>query len=364
MSYRSYAWFKWLRSIDKVTLVLTLVIASIGIVLITSSGPVIARKIGLAQNHFIKSHAFNLCLSVVLMIVCSCLSDTQIKSFCKILFILFILLTVLTLLKSSGIKGSKRWINFFGFSLQPSEFLKPFFSVFCALLLSQSIKKFVYVIFFYLLISAILLLQPDFGMFVLISIIFLTATFVSRVNIFFVPMLLCAFLIIATCAYFYIPHVKRRIDNFANKESSANFQVKKAAESISSGGLKGVGPSQGRVKLNLPDAHTDFIFSVAAEEFGFVLTFSIITLYFALFMRNISRFYLINDEFKCIASACIIIYLASQTLINIGVNLHLLPTKGMTLPFISYGGSSLMSCGTAVGMLLALSKTSYKFVPR
>jgi cell division protein FtsW len=209
------------------------------------------------------------------------------------------------------------------------------------------------------MISSLLLLQPDFGMFIIISIIFFSQLFVSRINIVFFPILLLIFTAITIGSYVTIPHVKHRINNFFDKKVGDNFQVQKAMESFSRGKLYGVGPAEGKVKLNLPDAHTDFIFSVAGEEFGFALTFSIILLYFILIIHNILKFYKFNNEFILIAATGIIIHISAQILINISVNLHLLPTKGMTLPFISYGGSSMLSSGISIGILMAFSKKKY-----
>lgn len=357
---RNYAALNWFRSIDKITFFLVLVLIVIGSVLITSSSPVIAKKIGIASSyHFIYNQALNVLLSLFLMVFFSCLSQTQVKKLSSILLVILVLLIIITLFKSSNIKGSKRWISIFGFSLQPSEPIKPFFAIVSAWLISSNIKNCKYVMAIYLTISSLLLLQPDFGMFIIVSVIFFSQLFVSRINIIFFPALLLIFLVIIFGAYTTIPHVKHRIDNFFDKKVGDNFQVQKAMESFSRGGLYGVGPAEGKVKLHLPDAHTDFIFSVAGEEFGFVLTFSVVFIYFYLITHNILKSCTIQDGFTLIAITGIVTYIAAQALINISVNLHLLPTKGMTLPFISYGGSSMLSSGISIGILLAFSRKKY-----
>jgi cell division protein FtsW len=351
--------FKWFRSIDKLTFFLVLIISAIGLTLVASAGPAIAQKVGLPRAYFIKNHIFYLSISLVLMVIFSCFSREQIQKISGIALIIVVIFVICTLLQDSGIKGAKRWIRLFGFSLQPSEFLKPFFCVVCASFLSLNTKNLMYVAIMYSTISALLLLQPDFGMFVMISIIFFTAVFTSRVHILFMSIFLLIFFIVVTFAYLFIPHVQYRVNNFFNSSAGDNFQTQKAKESMLNGGLFGIGPSEGKVKLILPDAHTDFIFSVAAEEFGLICTMTILALYFTLIIHNFLRFLKFQDEFCIIASFAITTYFAMQALINIGVNLALLPTKGMTLPFISYGGSSVLASGIAIGIILSLSKKSY-----
>lgn len=342
------------------TLLIVSILIIIGMSLIASASPAIAMKIGFINHYqFIHNHTLNIILGYSMIVFFSCLSTQELKILCTFFLGVMIILTFVTLLKSTNIKGAKRWISIVGFSLQPSEFIKPTFSVFCAWILSNNPRNCLYASFCYLGITLLLLLQPDFGMFVTVSIIFFSIIFLSRTTIFLIPVFMSIFSIIVLTSYLTIPHVKYRVDNFFNSKGENNFQVQKATESLARGGLLGVGPSEGKVKMHLPDAHTDFIFSVAGEEFGLVLTLSIVILYLLLIITNLSKISDLENEFSMLAGMGIISYLGAQCLINISVNLNLIPTKGMTLPFISYGGSSMISSGMAIGIMLALTRKKY-----
>lgn len=356
---RDFIALQWLRKIDKISLLIVFIIITIGAVLIASAGPVVAKKIGLPLNHFIYNQAINISLGTFLLILFSCLNEKQIKALSLLALFIILILILYTLFKSADIKGAKRWLNIFGFSLQPSEFLKPFFAVVSAWLITNYLGNYKIALVIYLFASLLLLLQPDFGMFVILSIIFFSQLFISPIKLIYFPILCSIFFIIGIGAYLTIPHVHQRIDNFLYASSGDNFQIQKAMEAFAKSGLTGVGPAEGKVKMHLPDSHTDFIFAVAGEEFGFILTFIIILLYASLILRNILIYSRKENKFAVMAFTGIISYLAAQVLINISVNLHLLPTKGMTLPFISYGGSSFLASSISIGIILALNKREY-----
>ncbi len=269
-----------------------------------------------------------------------------------------IILLIACLFSSSSIKGAKRWINIFGISLQPSEILKPFFAVVVAWLFSvkhndSRFPAYKVTTVIYLVISLLLLKQPDFGMFIVFSSIYLSQLFVFGIPLIYAAITIVIGAISTIAIYFILPHVAHRIDSFFS--GKVGYQVSKAIMSFKTGGIFGVGPGEGIVKKSLPDSHTDFIFSVAIEELGAMGGMIIIFLFAFIVLRNILKLYKLKDIFKIIAIIGLVLQIAIQSIINIGVNLAVFPTKGSTLPFISYGGSSMVSICIVVGMLLALN---------
>jgi cell division protein FtsW len=260
-------------------------------------------------------------------------------------------------------KGAKRWIMIFGFAIQPSEFAKTFFLVFNALLLHKlsSTKWFIKYglsTSFYLATTFLLILQPDFGM----SLVF-TALWLIQLFVFGLPLLLialCIFLglIGAISAYFMMPHVADRVNKFLNFNQS-NYQVERSVDAYVNGGFFGTGPGSGIVKQHIPDAHTDFIFAVIGEEFGLIFCLFLMLILVLIITRAMKYALNEKDLFSKLAVIGIISQIALQSLINIGVSIGMLPTKGMTLPFISYGGSSLLAVSIGFGVILSLTKKKY-----
>jgi cell division protein FtsW len=254
-------------------------------------------------------------------------------------------------------KGAKRWLYIFKISVQPSEFMKPFFSVVIASILASGMKFKVHIsIIIFLLVFVLLLLQPDFSMSML-----LTYSFIGQMFIACIPFLyfLCIGGMVTTgitTAYLHLPHIKQRIYNFLFFTQHDNFQVIKSLEAFKRGQLTGVGPGEGSVKIFLPDCHTDFVFSVLAEEFGLIMCLATLALFGIISARLLYVAYRENELFNLLVILGISIQFITQFIINIGVTLSVFPTTGITLPLLSYGGSSLLSSSIALGIMLSFSR--------
>lgn len=298
------------------------------------------------------------------MVGISFMSVDNIRRFAFIGFAFCIVAMVVVLLFGNQIKGSKRWIQVLGFSLQPSEFVKPFFIVSTAWLLSmkfedKSFPSFRLSFFLFLLVMALLLLQPDFGMAMTLSTIWIGQLFISGLSLIWFFVFFIFGIITIALGYIFFPHVQRRIDSFVNPDGFENYQVKKSIEAFKKGGFYGEGLGEGVVKHQLPDSHTDFIFAVIGEEMGFVMCLFIVFMYATLIIRGLYIIRNISNNFHILAISGILIQIGLQSVFNMGVSLHLFPTKGMTLPLISYGGSSALAIAMLFGMMLALSRERY-----
>jgi cell division protein FtsW len=263
-------------------------------------------------------------------------------------------------------KGAKRWIYVFEFSLQPSEIIKPFFIIVTSFIVTEFKKEkhlhLKILLSLYSILALLLILQPDLGMLILITIIFFIELFLTMINLKFFLLLGMVGIIVCFLLYFIFPHFSSRIDTFINSvffDGEKGYQVKKSISAFSGGGLLGKGPLEGSIKNLIPDAHTDFIFSVIGEEFGGIICILIISLFFYISVRMILKTVNMKDNFKYIAISILSLQFLLQSIINIAVTLNLLPAKGMTLPFISYGGSSMIGTSIGIGFLLALSKKTY-----
>jgi cell division protein FtsW len=296
---------------------------------------------------------------------------SQIRKLAAIGYLVGILLLIFTLFYGLEIKGARRWIMLAGMSLQTSEFIKPAFSILTAWMLAEKYKD---ATFPGLTISMVLLgvvvmlimLQPDLGMtFVIVS------TWVGQLFIAGLPVIWMALLgglgIVGLCvAYFLFPHVTRRVDQFLNPQSGDPshdlYQVNQSLEAFMNGGIFGRGPGEGIVKKHVPDAHADFVFSVAGEEFGLLMCLLIVGLFSFVVIRSLIRAMQDQSLFVILGTSGLAIQFGLQAFINMASALHLIPTKGMTMPFISYGGSSLLSLAIAMGMLLSLTRRRHGWV--
>ena len=353
---------RWWWSVDKVMLGAIAAVIVIGILLNFSASPVMAPRIGLSDNYaLLKKQLMWLPISFLLMIVMAFQAPKTVRRIALLVLFGAFVLTIATLFIGESTKGSQRWISLFGFSCQPSEFLKPSFAIISAWLLAMGRKtsnnRYTLVSMGLLVsIMMILLMQPDMGMTFTIVVIWAAQFFLAGISLFVVLIILAAVLVFGIASYFFVPHFQFRINNFLNPEDGATYQVDKAERAFSSGGLFGTGPGEGVVKSSIPDAHTDFIMAVAGEEFGFLLCMLIIVLFALIIFRGFAMAMKENDLFSLIAVAGLLIQFGWQAVINMSSTFHLIPTKGMTLPFISYGGSSLVSIGFAMGMVLALTR--------
>ena len=259
------------------------------------------------------------------------------------------------------VKGAARWVNLGPFSLQPSEFAKPSLIVFAAWMFAEAQKgqgvPGVSIAFgFYGLTVFLLLIQPDIGQTLLITTTFMAVFFMAGVPFKWIAILGAMVMAGVTSIYFLFPHVQARVAKFVSPGVEDTHQIDRASEAIRAGGLVGRGVGEGVMKRHVPDLHTDFIYSVGAEEFGLVLSLLIIGLYAFIVIRGMRRAMLLNDPFEQTAAAGLFMLVGLQACINVAVNLNLIPTKGMTLPFISYGGSSMLAMGLTMGFALALTR--------
>lgn len=355
----------WWWTIDRVALFLILSIVVMGILLVSTSSPAIAERIGFGSFYFVKKQLLYLSIALVLVVITSSLSITAIRNIGFIGFFVGILVLILVLLFGVETNGARRWVSIHGFSMQPSEFMKPLFVIVTAWILSKfhdTSKKnaYKYSCLLYFMFAGLLILQPDFGMVVVVSAVWAGQLFISGLPLLFIAVFVVMGIIGAGGAYLFLPHVTKRVDSFLGlNNSEANFQVTKSLEAFQNGGILGKGPGEGSVKLNLPDAHTDFIFAVAGEELGAIFCILIVLLYASLVIRGLRKMMHESDLFIVYTVCGLLLQFGLQSAINMGVSLHLLPTKGMTLPFISYGGSSMLAISIAMGIILALTKKRY-----
>ena len=354
---------KWWRTVDRWTLSCILMLFGIGILLGLAASPPLAERNGLTPFYYVQRQAFFGGLALTAMFLTSLMTPVLVRRLAVIGFLVsFVALALLPVLGTDFGKGAVRWYSFGFASLQPSEFLKPGFVVVTAWMMaaSQEINGPPGKLWSFCLAVAIVLmlaLQPDFGQACLVLFGWGVMYFVAGA-----PMLLLlgmAGLVVfgGTLAYENSEHFARRIDGFLSPEIDPNTQMGYATNAIQEGGFFGVGVGEGQVKWSLPDAHTDFIIAVAAEEYGLVLVLCILAIYAAIVVRSLIRLMRERDPFIRLAGTGLACMFAVQAMINMGVAVRLLPAKGMTLPFVSYGGSSLIAGGMAVGMLLAFTRT-------
>ncbi|MEO6779846.1 MAG: putative peptidoglycan glycosyltransferase FtsW, partial [Bradyrhizobium sp.] len=323
--------------------------------------PPVATRIGLDPFHFFNRHVLFLLPSFIVMIAVSFLSPRQIRRTALIVFALSIALIVATLLVGPEVKGSRRWITLIGVNIQASESAKPAFVVIAAWLFAESAKRpempaTSMALLLLLLLVSLLVMEPDFGQTMLILMVWGALFFIAGMRMIWVLGLAGAASAGLFGAYLLVPHVAGRITRFMNPASGDTFQVDTAMEAFYNGGWFGLGPGEGIAKRSLPDSHTDFVFAVAAEEFGIVLCLVLLMLFAFIVVRALSRAYATEDIFARFAASGLAVLFGVQAAINMSVNLQLIPAKGMTLPFISYGGSSMVSLAYGVGMMLALTR--------
>jgi len=352
---------EWWLTIDRPLLILVVTLAAVGLLLSPAASVPMADRYGLPPYHFFYRHLMFLVLSIAGMVLLSVLSLRQIRLLAIAGFGMGLLGLVATLFLAEETKGALRWIRVGPFSVQVSEFVKPLFVVTVAWLLAQGIRRpgFQGRMFAFALLgmtAALLLAQPDLGQTVLITAVFGVVLFVSGLSWKWISMLAAAGIALVVAAYAIFPHVSERIDAFLAPEENDTFQVERAYDAIRTGGLFGQGPGEGYVKRQIPDAHTDFVFAVIAEEYGLIACMGVILLILALVVRGLTRAMEETDAFIQMAVSGLICLVGFQAAINLGVNLQLLPAKGMTLPFISYGGSSMLALGLTIGLILALTR--------
>jgi len=353
----------WWWTVDRWLLAAALGLAIIGIFLVMAASPPVAERIGLDSQHFVARHGFFMLVSLGTLLGVSIMTPRQIRIMSLAGLAGSLLLIMLAIAVGPEIKGATRWIPLGQFKLQPSEFAKPFFAVVSAWLLSlwreeKAFPGWAISMSCLAALAGLLVLQPDMGMTAVIL-----ATWGFQIFLAGMPLALVLILavfvapIIAFSAYFALPHVQIRVTKFLE---GGNMQAETAMRSFSNGGFFGVGPGNGEVKNNLPDAHADFIYAVAAEEFGAMMCLLLLLLYGFIVMRGFLKANSSDSLFLILAVSGLAMQFGLQAAIHMASSVHLIPTKGMTLPFISYGGSSMLATGVTMGILLALTRRHSK----
>lgn len=355
---------RWWWTVDRVMLGLLATLMLTGVWLVLAGSPAVAERIGLPGLHFFYRQLIFLSVAVLIILSSSMLSVQWIVRLSIGGLLLNFLLMIIVLFVGEEVKGASRWIPIFGFTLQPSEFMKPCFVVVTAWLLAERLRQPDFPGYRWsmgLLVVAIglLLLQPDFGMVCTVLAVWGAILFFSGLPLYWFILFGAVGVGGFVLAYLSFSHVAERVNNFMDPAAAGNYQVQKSLEAFRNGGWFGVGPGEGVVKRHLPDSHTDFIFAVAGEEMGILFCIGIVTVMVGIIMRGLWRVRQEKDFFIMLACAGLLMLFGIQSFINIGVTLNLLPTKGMTLPLISYGGSSTLAYALCIGMLLALTRKRY-----
>ena len=352
---------RWWWTVDRWTLAALGAIVAIGAVLTLAASPPVAERLGLDTFYFAKRQFLFLGLAGAIIFSMSFLSPRGVRRAALGCLAAAMALMVLTLFIGPEIKGATRWLPVGPYSLQPSELVKPGFAVVAAWLFAEQrldgrFPGYGIATGLFLAIAALLLMQPDVGMTMVVAAVWGVQFFIAGLPLVLVAGIGFGFLIASVGAYFTFGHVQARVDRFLDPAGGESYQVSRALEAFYNGGWAGRGPGEGRVKEFLPDAHADFIFAVAGEEFGLVLCLIMVALFAFVVLRGFSRVLKSGDLFVLLAVTGLLVQFAVQAIINMASNINLMPPKGMTLPFVSYGGSSTLALAVGMGMVLALTR--------
>lgn len=354
---------RWWRTLDKWTLTCIFGLFAIGLLLGLAASPPLAARNGLEPFYYVMRQAFFGSVALIVMLITSMMTPQLVRRLAVLGFIgAFVALMLLPIFGTDFGKGAVRWYSLGFASFQPSEFLKPVFVVVAAWFMAASYEiggppGRLYSFVLTVIICLMLALQPDFGQACLVLFAWGVMYFVSGASMVLLTIIAGLTVLAGIFAYNSSEHFARRIDGFLNPEIDPRTQIGYATNAIREGGFFGVGVGEGQVKMSLPDAHTDFIIAVAAEEYGLICVVAIVVLYAIVVVRSMHRLMKERDPFIRLAGAGLACALGVQAFINMGVAVRLLPAKGMTLPFVSYGGSSVIASGILVGMLLAFTRT-------
>jgi len=356
---------RWWWTVDRWTVFALGALCAFGCVMILAASPAVAERIGTDSFHFVRHQLALMPVTIAVMVLVSMQSPRTVRRIAMIGLVLALLALVATFFAGTDIKGARRWISLGGLSLQPSEFVKPCFAIVCAWLFAEQknpdskIPGNLIAILIYGLVMALLLLQPDLGQAVLVTSIWFVEFYLAGLPILLVVLVSLAGAGGLVGAYYVFPHVQSRIDRFMDPAAGDHYQVTRSLEAFTNGGLWGVGPGEGTVKDYLPDAHADFVFAVAGEEFGLVVCLVIVMVFAFIVLRGFSRLLTERNLYVVLAGTGLLAQFGLQAVINMASTLHLMPTKGMTLPFVSYGGSSLIALGLGMGMVLAMTRRRF-----
>ncbi|MBZ9765904.1 putative lipid II flippase FtsW [Mesorhizobium sp. CA6] len=350
----------WWWTIDRWFLAAFLSLMGLGIVLSFAASPAVAERIGLDSFHFATRQIIFTIPALIVMLAVSFLEARQIRRMSLVMICIMLVLMVAVLYIGVEVKGARRWVSLAGLSIQPSEFLKPAFVVICAWLFAEhrrqpDIPGNLFAMLLLALVISLLVAQPDLGQTMLVLGTWGVMFFMAGLPWFWIVALGAAGVGGVFAAYTVFPHVAARIDKFMTGEGDT-FQVDMGREALINGGWFGVGPGEGTVKRVIPDSHADFVFSVAGEEFGLIMCFFIMSIFAFIVLRGLSIALKEQDDFTRYGVGGLVTVFGLQSAINMCVNLQLMPAKGMTLPFISYGGSSQIAIAVSMGMVLALTR--------
>jgi len=352
---------RWWWTVDRWTLAALFSIAAFGALLTLAASPSVAERMGLETFYFARRQFVFLLLGFVVMIATSVLAPCGIRRLAMACFATAILLLGVIPFLGNEINGATRWIRLGGLSLQPSELLKPSFAIVAAWLFSQRrldarFPGYAIATGLLVLVVGLLLIQPDVGMTLVVAAVWSMQFFIVGLPMAWVALIAALFAGGGVASYFAFGHVQARVDRFLDPSAGESYQVGRALEAFREGGIFGRGPGEGRVKDVLPDAHADFIFAVAGEEFGLFVCLAIVGLFAFVVLRGLLRVLREDDLFILLAVGGLLTQFGLQTIINMATNLRLMPPKGMTLPFVSYGGSSTLALAFAMGAVLALTR--------
>lgn len=359
---------RWWWTVDRWSLGVLISIMLIGVLLSFAASPPVADRLGLGGFFFVKRHMIMLFPALAIMIASSLLMPRNIRRLAVLVYTAGLILMVATILTGVEVKGARRWINLGGFSLQASEFLKPALAIISAWMMSEKMRTpnfpgLSLSFFFLSLYVFLLILQPDFGMTIVTVATWSCQLFIAGIPFFWMTFVVGVGVVGALGAYFVLPHVARRVDQFLDPTSGDPkhdlYQITQSLEAFKHGGILGRGPGEGIIKKHIPDAHADFVFAVAGEEFGIIVCLMIVALFGFVVIRSYLR--VVNEQslFVMLATSGIAFQFGMQSLVNMASTLHIIPTKGMTMPFISYGGSSMLALGFGMGIILALTRKRY-----
>jgi cell division protein FtsW len=354
---------RWWWTVDRWTLGAVGMLIGFGYIMMLAASPAVAERIGSSRDMFIFKQVFFLAVAGAVVVAVSLLSPRSIRRLAIVGCIIALALTAATMVMGVEIKGARRWISLPGMSVQPSEFLKPCFAIVAAWLISEARRtpRFpgrVLAIGVFLVIAVLLKSQPDIGMLAVITAVFFAQLYVAGLNLIMVGIGVLGFGGAGFAAFFFFSHVQKRVEQFLHPGNGigADYQPRTALEAFGNGGLLGRGPGEGRVKDVLPDAHADFVFAVAGEEFGMILCLIIVAVFAFIVLRGLLKLLQEQDLFIVLSCTGLVTGFGLQAFVNMASSLQLIPTKGMTLPLISYGGSSALAVALGMGMLLALTR--------
>jgi cell division protein FtsW len=356
---------RWWWSVDHTLFLSFFILMFFGVFLTMSGSPAVAERLHLDSFYFVQRHLILLVPTIGAMMFLSLLSRPNLQLAAFSLLGVVTLLLIITPIFGQSIKGAKRWLNIYGFSIQASEFLKPAYCLVNAWILTrilqnkQEFASWKLNLALYVFFVSLLVLQPDLGMIIVLTSIWFVQLFIAGVSMRLIAAVGASGILGLICAYFFLPHVTDRMNKFffsTGDKYGASYQIEKSLNAFKNGGLWGTGPGEGILKKYLPDAHADFIFSVAGEEFGWIVCAIIVVVFMTIFFTAFKKLMSSQDHFAILAGTGLVASFSLQALVNMGSSLNLIPTKGMTLPFLSYGGSSLIALGIHTGFILALTR--------